>query len=154
MTFIASVSGCLTRKYAVFRGRAGRREFWSFALPYFLASLIFPFIDAKLGLWVVEEYRIGLLYALFGLATLSPFLAVVTRRLHDIGRSGWWGAAALLFCIVFWKMPDRGDSLFWAVSWMSTLLILAILAILLLSWLCMKGTKGRNPYGMDPFQEE
>lgn len=37
--------------------------------------------------------KFPLLVSLYGLAVLVPGLAVCVRRLHDIGKSGWWGKA-------------------------------------------------------------
>jgi uncharacterized membrane protein YhaH (DUF805 family) len=72
------------KKYAVFTGRAGRREYWYFALVNFVVSvllgLIFSIFSDTLG------DIIGLVY---GLAVLVPSLAVSVRRLHDSGKSGW-----------------------------------------------------------------
>jgi uncharacterized membrane protein YhaH (DUF805 family) len=83
------------RKYAVFAGRARRKEYWMFGLihgvillalgyPHFLTGTIDP--DSHLG-------QIEMLYAF---ATFIPLAAVSVRRLHDIGLSGWW----FLMCFV------------------------------------------------------
>jgi len=76
MTFGDSVGTCL-KKYADFAGRASRSEYWWFVLAAFLASIVLAFILRILG---------GLVY----LALLLPMIAVGVRRLHDIGKSGWW----------------------------------------------------------------
>lgn len=39
--------------------------------------------------------KFPLLVSLYGLAVLVPGLAVCVRRLHDIGKSGWW----VLMCL-------------------------------------------------------
>lgn len=70
------------QKYAVFDGRARRREFWFFVLVNFLAILILEGVDMVLG-----TYFLGSAYSL---AVLIPSIAVSIRRLHDTGRSGWW----------------------------------------------------------------
>ncbi len=75
MTFIESVKTCFS-KYADFKGRASRSEYWWYALFIVLVSL---------GLSMVNDT----VSALFGLATLLPSIAVATRRLHDTNRSGW-----------------------------------------------------------------
>jgi len=75
-------------KYAVFSGRARRQEYWMFFL--------FNFIITSM-LWVVGRFVgsqiIGMLY---DLAVLIPSIAVLVRRLHDTGRSGWWWFIALI----------------------------------------------------------
>ncbi|MFF7178403.1 DUF805 domain-containing protein [Streptomyces sp. NPDC008121] len=70
------------KKYAVFSGRARRKEFWMFTLFSVLISIVLTIIDSMLG--------IQLLSLIYSLAVLIPTLAVSIRRLHDTGRSGWW----------------------------------------------------------------
>ena len=77
------------RKYAVFEGRARRREYWFFELFYILISVVLAVVDRMLGTYV-EAYGMGALGALFCLGLLIPSIAVGVRRLHDTGRSGWW----------------------------------------------------------------
>lgn len=79
------------KHYADFKGRASKRKFWPFALLYILITLPIRLLD------VVSEDSIPPLLAvlslpllLLTLALLIPFLAASTRRLHDVGRSGWW----------------------------------------------------------------
>jgi len=76
------------QKYAVFGGRARRKEYWYFVLFNFLISLILGFIDGLLGLTL--EGGLGVLGGIYSLAVLIPGIAVTIRRLHDTGRSGWW----------------------------------------------------------------
>jgi uncharacterized membrane protein YhaH (DUF805 family) len=83
LTFIDAVQSCL-RQYANFRGRARRPEFWWFMLFALLATLA-----ASLLLGDVAN-------ALVTLALLLPGLAVSARRLHDIGRSGWWQLVSIV----------------------------------------------------------
>jgi len=68
--------------YADFEGRARRKEYWMFAAINFLISIALAAIDYVTGL--------GFLQSLYGLAVLVPGIAVGVRRLHDIGKSGWW----------------------------------------------------------------
>ena len=77
------------RKYAVFEGRARRREYWFFVLFYILISIVLSMVDRVLGLYN-EAYGMGALGGLFCLAVLIPSIAVGVRRLHDTGRTGWW----------------------------------------------------------------
>lgn len=83
------------RKYAVFEGRARRREYWMYALIATLIMVALYFLDEMLGLYS-EEHGVGALEVMFTLAILLPSLAVGVRRLHDTGRSGWW----LLFALI------------------------------------------------------
>jgi uncharacterized membrane protein YhaH (DUF805 family) len=67
---------CLSQ-YATFSGRASRSEFWWFFLFQILALIV----SGMLG---------DVAYSILALLLLLPALAVGTRRLHDVGRSGWW----------------------------------------------------------------
>ena len=92
-------------KYATFEGRARRAEFWWSYLMVFV-------INCLLG-WTF----------IIPLACVIPMIAISVRRLHDIGKSGWY----YLLCLI----PIVGT-------------------ILLIIWFCQEGNIGRNEYGEDP----
>ena len=71
------------KKYAVFEGRARRKEFWMFILFNFIFTIVAAILDGIIG-------SPGIIYLLYCLAVLLPSLAVSVRRLHDIDKSGWW----------------------------------------------------------------
>lgn len=73
------------RRYAEFSGRSRRRAYWFFVLFNLIVSFVLAGVDAAL-----MGPDSGLLLPLYGLAALIPGIAVSVRRLHDIGRSGWW----------------------------------------------------------------
>ena len=77
------------KKYAVFDGRARRKEYWMFVLFTIIFGVIAIALDNITGL-ASKDLGVGLFYVLFALAVLLPGLAVMVRRLHDIGKSGWW----------------------------------------------------------------
>lgn len=82
------------KKYATATGRASRAEFWYFTLFNIIFSIAASIIDGILGLGRNDSLlTIGTLY---GLALLIPSIAVGIRRLHDIGRSGWWMLISLI----------------------------------------------------------
>src|SRR5262245_30785986 len=76
------------KKYAVFHGRAGRKEYWYFALFNVIISMALAVIDGIIGM--------GLLGVLYTLVVLIPGIAVSVRRLHDTDRNGWWLLIALI----------------------------------------------------------
>jgi uncharacterized membrane protein YhaH (DUF805 family) len=86
MTFSESVTACL-RKYAEFRGRAPRAEYWWFYLFQVLVGVSLAVMAVVIGL---SEDAANGLSGVFGLALALPTLAVTARRLHDVDRSGWW----------------------------------------------------------------
>jgi len=75
MSFTDAIKLCFA-KYADFNGRAKRPEYWWFALFCFAAAVALEFVSSPVS-WA------------FSLATLAPSLAVGSRRLHDMNKSGW-----------------------------------------------------------------
>jgi uncharacterized membrane protein YhaH (DUF805 family) len=70
------------KKYAVFKGRARRREYWMFVLFNFIIALVLGIIDGMLHTFFLST--------IYMLAVIIPSISVGVRRLHDTGRSGWW----------------------------------------------------------------
>lgn len=81
-------------KYAKFEGRDGRSAFWYWVLFNVLVGIVAGLVDAILG--TGSSNGTGVIQGLASLALLVPSLAVGCRRLHDIGKSGWWQLAALV----------------------------------------------------------
>lgn len=77
------------KKYAVFEGRARRKEYWFFILFNVLISIAMAVIDRLTGN-VSPENGLGILSGLYALGVMIPGIAVSVRRLHDTGRNGWW----------------------------------------------------------------
>ena len=76
------------QKYAVFSGRARRKEYWLFFLFNIIIGLILGFVEGFSGINPDKNYSI--LGIVFNLAVLLPSLAVAARRMHDVGKSGWF----------------------------------------------------------------
>ena len=115
------------RNYANFNGRARRSEYWKF----FLFNVLFTIIGALLGTIIgaiANDPGVGLiviwgLLGLYSLATILPGLAVMCRRLHDVGKSGAY--------IFFSLLPIIGEILLWV-------------------WAFQDGQPWINQYGPDP----
>jgi len=75
-------------KYATFSGRSTRSEFWFFVLFGLLGGVISAIIDTMILGYSVEVN--GPINLIFSVALILPSIAVTTRRLHDINKSGWW----------------------------------------------------------------
>lgn len=79
--------------YATFTGRARRSEFWFFVLFNMIFGIVAMVLDNVFGSTFEMGYGMslpyGYIYVLYTLAVLIPGLAVVVRRLHDVGKSGW-----------------------------------------------------------------
>lgn len=77
------------KKYVDFSGRARRKEYWMFILFNIIFGVVAIILDIMLGM-ANEDLGVGLFYTLFSLAILLPTWSVTVRRLHDVGKSGWW----------------------------------------------------------------
>ncbi len=75
------------KKYAVFKGRASRREFWSFWAFHIGLFTMFSIFSQ-----VLFTPEMSLIYLVFA---ALPAVAVTVRRMHDTNRSGWWAAPML-----------------------------------------------------------
>jgi len=104
MDFKQAVIRCVRDRYADFNGRAGRSEFWYFMLGLFLVSLL------------LGALRLHLINALVNLALIVPALAVSSRRLHDVSKSGWFQLIGLIpvigfFVMLYWMtLPSTGPN--------------------------------------------
>jgi len=101
MDFVQAIKSCLGQ-YATFSGRASRSEYWWF----FLFQVLVMVATGMLG---------DVINGLASLALLLPALAVGTRRLHDIGRTGWWQLLLLsgigfLVLLYWWVQPSDGSA--------------------------------------------
>ncbi len=79
------------KPYANFEGRVTRPQYWYFVLFNVIISLVLWLVDGA----VFGEWQ-SVLGGIYGLATLIPSLAIAARRLHDIGKSGWWQLIAVV----------------------------------------------------------
>jgi uncharacterized membrane protein YhaH (DUF805 family) len=111
----------LKNKYATFSGRARRKEYWMFLLINLVVSVALALIDSLIG--SVSESGMGLLSSVYSIGVLIPSLALSVRRLHDIGRTGWW----VLISII----PVIG-------------------AVVLLVFMLLDSEPGSNRYGANP----
>ena len=99
MGFMDAVKNALINNYANFSGRASRSEFWWWTLFYFSISVPANFIDLILGIELIPGYGPFATILIIGL--FLPNLGLLVRRLHDIGRSGWWYWIVLVPCAGF-----------------------------------------------------
>jgi len=83
------------RNYAGFSGRARRTEYWMFVLFNIIFCIAAIVLDNIVGT-AIDGVGYGLFYILYALALFIPALAVAVRRLHDVGKSGWWIFIALI----------------------------------------------------------
>ena len=98
------------KKYAVFTGRARRKEYWYYFLINFVIITLLLIIDNMLGT-LDKDAGMGLISGIYALAVLIPGLAVAVRRLHDSDRTGWWVLIALIpivgpIVLIFFLIQD------------------------------------------------
>lgn len=118
MTFINSILTCLSWSFT-YSGRASRSEFWWFMLlsSIIIGEKIFTLFFQAAG---NEESAMGMgllssvLNILLMILLIFPSLAVGARRLHDIGRSGWWQLIMItiigyLVLIFFWVQESQQE---------------------------------------------
>ncbi|MBO6112382.1 MAG: DUF805 domain-containing protein [Lachnospiraceae bacterium] len=115
MSFVDSIKTCFS-KIVTFDGRARRSEYWWFQLFVFIVDIVVSAIINQTGLGATVSGIISLLLALCS-------LSVAVRRLHDIGKSGWFYLIGLI--------P--------LVGW-----------IILIVWYCKDSEPGENQYGPNP----
>ena len=77
------------KKYAVFSGRARRSEYWYFFLFNIIASILLGIIDYTFGTMNFESGS-GLFGSIYSFGVIIPSIAVGVRRMHDVGKSGWF----------------------------------------------------------------
>lgn len=80
--------------YATFRGRSRRSEYWWIQLFLVITNLAVAAIDLVLMSGDIDRFVAngggGIVGLVWILVTIVPALAVLVRRLHDTGKSGWW----------------------------------------------------------------
>lgn len=112
---------CVTKKYCSFEGRARRKEFWGNYLFSLLIVIAAGILSGVVSVIVGESAPMLIYYIAAGALTL-PNIGACVRRLHDIGKSGWW------YFLIF--VPFG--------------------AIVLLAWFCMDSQPGDNEFGPNP----
>ena len=116
----------LTNKYSDFSGRARRKEYWYWTLNYIIILLIAMVMDNLLGLNfepLGQDLGYGWIYLIVGITHFLPGLSMVIRRLHDVGKSGWFYFIILIPLI--------------GIIWMLVLV-------------CSDGVKEENKWGTNP----
>ena len=114
------------KQYVDFSGRARRKEYWIFSLInciiiFFL--YILQIVSIESTLWPIFP----IVFFLYAAAVLLPWLAVSIRRLHDIGKSGWW--------YLIYLIPIIG------AIWLTVLM-------------CLDSEPGENQWGENPKEIE
>ncbi len=157
------------RRFAQFRGRSRRKEYWMFILFLTIVYSLFVGVAVAMGVSAATGGpgsssvlgmmgslgALAIFVGLFWLVTLIPSIAVAVRRLHDTDRSGWWlmlyiGPYVLSLVLNFAGIANGSASLQLASVAVSAVGFVG--ALVLLVFMCLDGTRGLNRYGPDPKQ--
>lgn len=151
------------KQYADFGGRARRSEYWWFMLINFINTMILivgtfvPLIKLGMNYSSIDDMDdlelikaiannpFFYLYIIYYLAVLIPSISVSVRRLHDIGRSGYW-YFLFIGCSMISSLTNVTTGI---VRIILTLVVLA-LSILFLVWLFTDSQPGTNIWGPNP----
>jgi|SRR5471030_2895881 len=154
------------KKFFVYRGCATRKEFWSFII---VNSLIIILIAASSYLWLVEvssdktsrggmilAWAYTVIYLLIGftpIILLFPTLSLGIRRMHDIGKSGWWFGGTVIFILfirpiitsaIYYLLMNSMNFYFGFAFSITLSITLNIIFIALPLWLCCKPTRRQD----------
>ncbi|MDP9423281.1 MAG: DUF805 domain-containing protein [Pseudomonadota bacterium] len=138
------------KRYADFKGRAPRAEYWWFYLATLIVDRVLSFIDKQAG---TDDS----LSSIFALAIVVPWIAVTVRRLHDSDRTGWW--------LLIFVVPLAGFTAFAVqagyagggavedspVPFFGLVALTVVAGITLFVFMVLDGTAGPNRYGADPY---
>jgi len=109
MDFGTAIKTCFS-KYGTFDGQASKGEFWYWFLFALICGGVATIIDIFIIGVPVESY--GPAYWILSLVLFLPTLSVGARRLHDVGKSGWWQLIGLtgigLIPLIIWWASDGG----------------------------------------------
>lgn len=148
------------RQYADFDGRARRKEYWWFALINYIIMMVLALawiLMACVSAWDGEYDEVVhalvsnpflYIFMIYYMAILIPSIAVMVRRLHDIGKSGFWG-----FFIYGGSLLGSIATAFSEVNFVVYMfLALASLTICVISlvWMFTDSQYGPNKYGPNP----
>lgn len=157
------------KRYAEFSGRSRRMEYWMFFLFQILLGVAFWVLLAIVGggalmsggdptALAAAGGAVMIIFALYGLVSLAlliPSLAVTVRRLHDTNRSGKWllalvgGYVLMLVGTMMAAGSPDNPGLGGIIAMVAGIAVL-ILALVLLVFMFLEGTRGPNNYGPDP----
>ncbi|MGE5106678.1 MAG: DUF805 domain-containing protein [Sphingobacteriales bacterium] len=104
MNFIEAVRNVLT-KYAHFNGRARRSEYWWFFLFNIILSILANVIDV-----ITNPNGAGMVDTIVTIGLLIPGIAVAVRRMHDVGKSGWYVLIPIYNLVLTCTAGDMGTN--------------------------------------------
>lgn len=101
------------QRYWDFRGRSTRSNYWYFQLFSFIITVALFIVDEKFTkIGSIDNF--GILGLMYGVFILVPSTMLAIRRLHDIGKSGWWMLISLIpifgwILYFIWTIRESGE---------------------------------------------
>jgi uncharacterized membrane protein YhaH (DUF805 family) len=151
-------------------GRISRAQYWlRFLLPFALVSAVLDTVIDTTDEDSTANFVASILLMIFSLVALWPAVAVLVKRMHDRGKSGW-----LVFCVIvpalalaistaLWLGPEArkvaaGGELpadmplgaWGAATLVSAIILLGVELWFFIEFCCLRGTAGANRFGPDP----
>ncbi len=123
--------------YGVFSGRSTREEYWMFTLIYLIVYVVLSAIA-----FVLESDIFEIVLAILSFGVVVPSLSITARRLHDVGRSGWWQLSPYIG-MIFMGVGAMQESSVLIFGGMALMIGLGILVLVFL----VKPSDDDNQYG-------
>ena len=103
MPLMDAVKTCVQKSFTI-EGRASRSEYWWFYLAFIIADIGLTLVDSALGTPLI----------LLLLALIPASFCAAIRRMHDVGKSGWWLLISLIpliggLVLLYWFIFDGGQ---------------------------------------------
>jgi len=96
------------KKYAVFSGRATRKEFWMFGLVSFIIVMALSLIGVLSG--TGNDTNQSILVTIYQVAVFFPTIGVAVRRMHDINHGGFWIFVPIVNLVFALTDGTRGEN--------------------------------------------
>ena len=131
------------KHYADFSGKMNRKEYWMYCFILYFLRLVISCVAISLHVTVFF-----VAYVVSALVFFLPALSAMVRRLHDIGKSGWWYFIVMVPMVgPIWflcLLCKRGEKTSIKPKWSmgDTIVVVSLTVLLLVSSLCiaLKGT--------------
>ena len=126
--------------YGVFSGRSTREEYWMFTLIYLVV-----YIGLSAFAFSLNSDVFSIILTILSFAVIVPSLSITTRRLHDVGRSGWWQLSPYLGMIFTFIGVFQESTLLMISGGIFMLTLFIVLLVFL-----VKPSQDENKYGTKP----
>lgn len=135
------------------QGRVRRRTYWAIVGLWLLIDILLRGGVSAAARWSGDEQLVAVLFwawIAFSVIAYFPMTALLVKRLHDIGRSGYWSAfqhgflASLLLMVTAIVNQSLGTMLIWIVA----LLVCSLGLLIVFVFTVLPGEDEHNGYGV------